>query len=346
MRAIRYSLHFSLLAVAGLILWPAKDLELPASIDGFRSAHFGLIGLLHASAVVASLRDRKAALSVTSLCFIGLAAAWSIATPMVVLWTSFVLYPVHWFIPRSTSFSLVLLLYGSAVGSSGYWLLVRRFWIRSLRRVDLLKTLVLCVAATLLVTIPAEAIYARVDLRRPELWNDGSEVLLTVAWWCAFSLSLYWSEARTEISRANIAFVIAAAVSALALVMWSFELASGPLDRQARADKKRLSDLKSIAGSLHVDWEDAQDKKQDWKAPAALKNIPTVLRGVRLADPANGVPYDYAPLSGSAYELCAVFDSDSSAQGLLFTESEWTFSKGRHCFALDASKSPYEFGNR
>lgn len=343
MKAIRYNLHFLILALAAFVLWFARDLKLPASIDGFRDVHFGLIGILHAFAVVVSLRDRKAVRPLTAFCFSALAAAWSIATPIVALWTSFVWYPVSWFLPRGQSFPMLLLLQGSAVGSSGYWLLVRQFWIRSLRRADLVRTVTLCVGETLLVTISANAISSRVDfkLKRPEVWAGGSELLLTVAWWFAFSLSLYWSETRAKASNGNIAFAVAAFVSALGLAMGLFVLAGAPLNRQAQADARRLSDLKSIAGAFHVDWEHSQDKNLEWKAPAALKDVPIVLRGVRTVDPATGVPYEYMPLSGSAYRLCAVFDSDSSAQNSVFADKAWTFSKGRGCFAVDASASPY-----
>jgi hypothetical protein len=166
-------------------------------------------------------------------------------------------------------------------------------------------------------------------------------LLLTVAWWFAFSLSLYWSETRTKAPSRRIAFTIAAFVPALGLVMWLLVQASSPLDRKAQADAARLSDLKSIAGALHVDWEFAQDKSVAWKAPAALKDLPTALGGIRVADPATGSSYEYTPLSGSVYGLCAVFDSDSSAQNTVFTDKGWTFTKGRHCFTLDASKSAY-----
>jgi hypothetical protein len=99
------------------------------------------------------------------------------ATPIVALWTSFVWYPLSWLLHRGEYFPVLLLLHGSAVGSSGYWLLVRRFWIRSLQRRDLLKTLMLCVAATLLVTVASDVVSAKMDfkLKRPEVWANGSD---------------------------------------------------------------------------------------------------------------------------------------------------------------------------
>jgi hypothetical protein len=138
------------------------------------------------------------------------------------------------------------------------------------------------------------------------------------------------------------AFATAAAVLVLAGVTLGFyELGGRPRQRDLRADEARISDLKSIAGEIHVEWERAQDKKSDWKLPAGLKEITFLLKDARIVDPITRVPYDYVPQSGSAYELCAVFALDSAAQDLLLTEKGWSYPKGRYCFALDASKTPY-----
>jgi hypothetical protein len=197
-RAIRYDLHFLILALAALVLWFAKDLDLPASIVDFRVVHFGLIGLLHALAVVISLRDRNAVRPITALCFISLAAAWSIATPIVALWTSFVWYPISLLFPRGEPSFMLLLLHGSAVGALGYWGLVRQFWIRSLRRADLLKTLAVCMAATLLVRVVTDTVTAKMDfkLKRPENLANGSELLVTVATFRAARLPVVGPNAR------------------------------------------------------------------------------------------------------------------------------------------------------
>jgi hypothetical protein len=348
MRSIRYGLHFSLLIVAAFIFWLLKDVHFPVWFSDFNSFHYGLMGVLHATALVVSLRERKANHPIATLCFIALASVWSAATPILGLWGSVVWIPIRWTplaeILRSSDFGFVLFfLTGSAIGAAGYWLLVRLFWLKSLGRADCLRTVALCVAATLLVTVASHVVSAKMDfkLKRPEVWANGSELLVTVAWWFAFSLSLYWSENRTKAPSREIAFTIAAFVLALGLVMWLLVLSSSPLNRVAQADAARLSDLKTIAGALHFDWEHAQDKSLAWKAPAALKDLPTALGGIREVDPATGSSYEYMPLSGSMYGICAVFDSDSSAQNTAFTSKGWTFTKGRHCFTLDASNSPY-----
>jgi hypothetical protein len=351
-RAIRYNLHFFLLTVAAFVLWWAKDLDLPARVVDYRLLHFGLIGFLHALAVVISLREIRGVRPLAALCFVALAAAWSAATPILAGWTFFVWFPIAWLLPRALDFGAIIFIHGSAVGASGYWLLIRHFWIKSLRRGDLFKTLVLCMATTLLVTVAGNAVTTEMyfKLKQPENLENGNEWLISVAWWFAFSLSLYWSETRTKTQIRNVALGITAFVLALGVVMWFFEESSFPLSLQAQSDQTRLSDLKGIAWALHESWEDAQyrtvweyphEKTMEWKDPTSLKDAAIVLKGLRISDPATAVPYEYIPLSGSAYKLCATFDSDSSGQDALFIRGGWGFSKGRQCFDLDASKSPY-----
>jgi hypothetical protein len=77
------------------------------------------------------------------------------------------------------------LLTGSAIGASGYWLLVRQFWLKSLRRADWLRTVALCVVGTLLSAVAVDALNPSTEIFSP---------IITIAWWFAFSISLYWSE--------------------------------------------------------------------------------------------------------------------------------------------------------
>jgi hypothetical protein len=190
MKSIRYSLHFSLLIVAGLLYWLAKNVYLPAWLANFDFFHFGLMGLLHATAIVVSLRDRKAVRPVLALCFIiALATTWAALTPVMGMWSLIVLpdrlvdaLHDHHHVLRDIS----LFLGGSAIGASGYWLLVRWFCLKSLRSTDWLRTVGLCMAATTLSVIAADLLNPSVDFF----------LLLTVPWWFGFSLSLYWSEIR------------------------------------------------------------------------------------------------------------------------------------------------------
>lgn len=184
MTTIRYSLHFALLVVASLIYLMFLNANLPLWTNRFTLC-FGLIGFLHATVIVASLRDLKAVRPLLALCFIALATCLSIATPFVGMWSAALWSPFNRIEPSgSLAFSL-LLVTASAIGSAGYWLLVRLFWLKNLRRSGCLRTMALCVASTLLTAFAGAMLPFKVVARNFDY---------TIPWWLAFSLSLYWSQ--------------------------------------------------------------------------------------------------------------------------------------------------------
>lgn len=339
MKTIRYNLHFPILIAAALAYWWAIHHDV--WILGFDYFHPGLTGALHSTCIVVALRHRRARDStvpfpILAFSFILLVTLLGAVTPILGLWCSIVWSPVVAILPGLRNIGLILIT-GSAIGSAGYWALVRMFWMKSLGRTDLLRTVALCVSATLVVEAYGYAVPSGFSITWPQIAGHLAELFLTITWWFAFSISLFWSEA--PLRKRDIAFVIAT----VTLVLGGTAITQREFDAYIKADRARLSDLKSIAASLHLDWEFAQDKHLDWKAPAALKDVPSVLRGVRITDPVTGIPYDYTPLSGTSYQVCAVFDHDSSRQALLSIEKGWSFPKGRHCFVADASASPYGF---
>lgn len=199
MKSIRYRLHFSLLIVALLVFWLLEGIHFSISVSNFDFFQFGLMGVLHATALVVSFRDRKANNPFIALCFIMLAGFWSAATPMVglwgsIAWTPIVRAPLSESLRSSDIGFAIIFLTGSAIGAAGYWLLVRLFWLKSLRRVDCLRTVALCVGATLLALSAIEVLPKNVPVR--VTW-----LILTAAWWFAFSISLYWSEMSGYASR-------------------------------------------------------------------------------------------------------------------------------------------------
>jgi hypothetical protein len=185
MKAIRYKLHFATLTVAVVVFLLAKDLALPYWVSNFDFFHYGLMGALHATCIVVSLRDRKVARPIIALCFITLATVWSAATPILGLWGSIFWAPFYDFLRRNQLGTLSIFLTGSAIGASGYWLLVRQFWLKSLRLADRLRTVALCVVATSLSAVALDVLNPSIDILSP---------IITIAWWFAFSISLYWSE--------------------------------------------------------------------------------------------------------------------------------------------------------
>jgi hypothetical protein len=49
MKAIRYGIHFTSLAVASIIFWVVRDFRLPLWISNFNFFHYALMGALHAN---------------------------------------------------------------------------------------------------------------------------------------------------------------------------------------------------------------------------------------------------------------------------------------------------------
>lgn len=190
MLSIRYGLHFAALILVVLVFWLARDFYVPARISDFDFLDFALIGALHATAIVVSIRDRRSVRPFIALLFITFATIWSAETPYMVLFGSIVSIPVINAFPMlrpHLSPVLLLFLNGSLFGSLGYWLLIRQFWLKSLSRLDVLRTVLLCFAATLLSAVTLSVLNSRDDIIFP---------ILTASWLFSFSISLYWSEMR------------------------------------------------------------------------------------------------------------------------------------------------------
>jgi uncharacterized membrane protein len=176
MGVIRYKRHFLMLMPAAFLFWLARTITVPHWMDEF-IFYFGLMGVLHATSLVLSLRHHTARAALIGCAFITLAALWSVLTPILGM-----ICPLPGQ-PGSQFKFISLFVVGSAVGSSGYFVLVRHFWLQSLRLTDGMRTVSLCVAATLLSSVAPEAL------------NPGGDPwpFITAAWWFAFSLSLYSS---------------------------------------------------------------------------------------------------------------------------------------------------------
>jgi hypothetical protein len=207
MKAIRYGLHFATLTVAAVIFWLAKDLYLPYWIANFDFFHYALMGVLHATCIVVSLRDRRAphpiiAFPIYALCFIMLATILSAATPILGLWGAIVWAPLGDILREKHLGGLSIFLTGSAIGASGYWLLVRLFWLKSLRWADWLRTVWFCVTATLVAEL-ALGMFDGYVRGVAKLNADIVSPVLTVAWWFAFSISLYWSESSDQAKKSS-----------------------------------------------------------------------------------------------------------------------------------------------
>lgn len=135
--------------------------------------------------------------------------------------------------------------------------------------------------------------------------------------------------------RAFVGVVSVAVVAALAAGLW---LAGNPVRARAqRLDDRREAHLEAIAGAIDTYWERHES------LPPSLEELARE-RGVRVQsveDPVTGVGYEYRPMEGRRYELCAVFDAEDRgaketrgriARGTRF----WEHGAGRTCFEIEA----------
>ena len=108
--------------------------------------------------------------------------------------------------------------------------------------------------------------------------------------------------------------------------------------RTLQFDQRRVSDLQQISVAVDDYWA------REGKLPERLED----LRDGRYAyvrsitDPATEEPYEYGILSDTTYELCAVFERDSTEQQEQyrkpFSEQIWDHGVGRTCFNLEVRK--------
>ena len=129
----------------------------------------------------------------------------------------------------------------------------------------------------------------------------------------------------------------AGAIGAVVLAVATGFYHIGPREKQraVQADARRVEDLRSIAQQIGY--------RQTPRLPETLAEL-APSRAARLKDPVTNAPYEYRPKSGTGYELCATFATDSAAdeEGSGQRPNFWSHPKGRHCYQLDASQArPY-----
>ena len=99
--------------------------------------------------------------------------------------------------------------------------------------------------------------------------------------------------------------------------------------RQVRFDERRISDLQQISrgvSSYHT---------QTGRLPETLEALKSLdFFAPSLSDPKTGETYEYRVIGEVTYELCAVFESDSSlTPSPRFPGFEsWEYTEGRQCF--------------
>jgi hypothetical protein len=158
------------------------------------------MGALHALTIVVSLRGPKTALR--ALCFVTLATALSAITPLMGLMGSELWFPFDAILREKNLGADAILVTGSAIGGSGYWLLVHLFWFRARRWASWLLTMALCATSTFLLGRGIDMFDGH-DHGVAKIDPDAISPMLTVGWWLAFSTSLYWSEMSEHIPKST-----------------------------------------------------------------------------------------------------------------------------------------------
>ncbi len=130
------------------------------------------------------------------------------------------------------------------------------------------------------------------------------------------------------------AAVVAAAVVA-AIVAGLVVLGSPAEQRRLRLDERRVRDLNAIVGEINLHWRTKS------RLPATLGELRDGARTVRHSDPVTSLEYEYRPIEGKEFELCAVFESESRSEPPYWSRRDriWSHGRGRQCFQLDAEKS-------
>jgi hypothetical protein len=120
-----------------------------------------------------------------------------------------------------------------------------------------------------------------------------------------------------------ISVVVAAAVGAGVVLM-------GPPseERARRLDERRVEDLRQVSFSVNL------YNKWHERLPASLAELseePGLTFQSR--DPVTAESYGYSVLEPAKYQLCAIFDRESTETR---ADMFWSHGGGRHCFVLKA----------
>lgn len=110
-------------------------------------------------------------------------------------------------------------------------------------------------------------------------------------------------------------------------IVYGFVDGGSPTDvKNKRNDETRLNHLSSISNQIYSYYQKQQQLPQD---------LSTLYQnGIKpLSDPSSGEPYEYRIISGSAYELCAIF----ATKEINRLNEQFSHPQGRHCYKYTTS---------
>lgn len=130
-----------------------------------------------------------------------------------------------------------------------------------------------------------------------------------------------------SVARLGLVGVVVIVVSA---IIAGLIVSGSPFEqRLLRADARRVSDIRQLAGSIERYFSDTERLPPDLETLVngwASTGIPR--------DPETAQGYDYEIVGDRVYRLCAAFARDVSAD----TQPDfWAHGEGRHCYLFDYS---------
>ena len=134
-------------------------------------------------------------------------------------------------------------------------------------------------------------------------------------------------------------FVGAVILLVLLALLYAFSVMGSPGKQRAlQFDQRRASDIQQISYAIDSYWE------KEGKLPLSFEELKTqpYLYIQSVKDPKTQQLYEYRVLEGKKYELCAVFETDSSEYQQRakvptpFSEEIWNHGIGRTCFEKEA----------
>ncbi len=148
----------------------------------------------------------------------------------------------------------------------------------------------------------------------------------------------YLDSLRREkvMSSRNRLFAFAAlAFVGFGIVVGFVQIGSPAVQRAGSEDAHRLFDLSSLAQGLHRRWLSRSRGQQEFVLPMTIQDVQRTAVGgtARILDPVSGQRYEYTPLQGMAYRLCATFARPSAID----VPIQWRHAAGHVCFVADAS---------
>jgi hypothetical protein len=138
------------------------------------------------------------------------------------------------------------------------------------------------------------------------------------------------------------AFAGAVAVLVIVFIGYGIVLTGTPGQQRAfQFDQRRVSDLQQISYAVDSYWQNNE------KLPASFDDLKNQQYSYiqSVTDPKTQVMYEYRIIGDKSYELCAIFETDSSQTAarlkaqIPFSEQSWDHAAGRVCFAREVQEA-------